>query len=405
GDFLSQARGALHKVSWGHSNPWDASQNFEYRYENPDFDRDKLALDLAYLARAGWRIYAGFLKHLKKTAAQLDQVLASPGLLQIALKLSPRAVLPAAVVYDYPWKPEKYAATFDTTKFQLCPTFSAAIDAARAGGPPLEECECFKGGCELKKMIVEIQKPGSKKTLNSLPPMICPSGFWGFRHALGLPLTLDGTDTDIPPVINFKTDLEFVACVSTDQQFVKRDPHLERLKVLKQNLKFNRDEDYDSVVIRLKSTTPHFLYFYCHGGIRKNNHPYLEIGDDDQIAPDNLIGEGISWQGPHPLVFINGCHTTSLNPEISLDFVSSFVQQNGAAGVVGTEITIFEPLAAKFAEECLSRFLGAAPYNENMPLGKAVRGARLALLQEGNPLGLVYIPYAVASLRLQETQN
>ena len=37
-----------------------------------------------------------------------------------------------------------------------------------------------------------------------------------------------------------------------------------------------------------------------------------------------------------------------------------------------------------------------------MPLGKAVRGARLALLQQGNPLGLVYIPYAVASLRLHQ---
>jgi len=406
GDFLSQARGAMHKVSWGNSNPWDADQNLYYRYERAEFDLKKLALDLAYLARAGWRIYAGFVAHLKKTAAALEQLLATPGQLQIALKLSPRTVLPAAVVYDYAWKPERFAADFDTTEWELCPTFCAAIEQARAGGPPLEECECFKGGCALKRMIADVRKPGSKKTLNSLPPMICPSGFWGYRHALGLPLTLDGTNTDIPPVIDFKNDLEFVACVSTDQDFVERDPHLRRLQALKPNLKFNRDEDYDSIVVRLKSTTPHFLYFYCHGGIRKNNHPYLKIGDDDQLAPDNLVGEGISWQGPHPLVFINGCHTTSLNPEISLDFVSSFVQQNGAAGVVGTEITIFEPLATSFAEECLSRFIGAAPHKENMPLGKAVRGARLALLQQGNPLGLVYIPYAVASLRLhQETQN
>lgn len=404
-DFLSQARGAMHKVSWGDTKPWDPEQNLNYRYERAEFDPKKLALDLAYLARAGWRIYAGFAAHLKKTAAELEQLLATPGLLQIALKLSPRAVLPAAVVYDYAWKPEKFAANFETTEWELCTTFAAAIEQARAGGPPLEECECFKGGCRLKKMIADVRKPGSRLTLNSLPPMICPSGFWGYRHALGLPLTLDGTNTDIPPVIDFKNDLEFVACVSTDEQFVQRDPHLTRLRALKPNLKFNRDEDYDSVVVRLKSTTPHFVYFYCHGGTRTNNHPYLEIGDDDQIAPENLLGEGISWQGPHPLVFINGCHTTSLNPEISLDFVSSFVQQNGAAGVVGTEITIFEPLATNFAEECLSRFIGAAPHNENMPLGKAVRGARLALLQQGNPLGLVYIPYAVASLRLHHQEN
>jgi hypothetical protein len=148
------------------------------------------------------------------------------------------------------------------------------------------------------------------------------------------------------------------------------------------------------------------LYFYCHGGIRANNdRPYLEIGESDRFGPESLLGEGILWKGPNPLVFINGCHTTSLNPEIALNFVSAFVQQSGAAGVIGTEITIFEPLAAKFAEECFARFVGAPPHNESMPIGKAVRGARLELLKAGNPLGLVYIPYAVASLRLEEAQQ
>jgi len=59
----------------------------------------------------------------------------------------------------------------------------------------------------------------------------------------------------------------------------------------------------------------------------------------------------------------------------------------------------------KFDEECLARFIGAPPHPESMPIGKAVRGARLELLKQGNPLGLVYIPYAVASLRLEKTQN
>jgi hypothetical protein len=131
-------------------------------------------------------------------------------------------------------------------------------------------------------------------------------------------------------------------------------------------------------------------------------NPYLQIGDKDELDPNNWGFEGIEWTGPNPLVFINGCHTVSLNPEVTLDFVSSFVQTSGAAGVIGTEITIFEPLAVRFAEECFKRFIGAPPHKEKMPIGKAVRGARLALLRDGNPLGLVYIPYAMASLRLQE---
>ena len=38
-------------------------------------------------------------------------------------------------------------------------------------------------------------------------------------------------------------------------------------------------------------------------------------------------------------------------------------------------------------------------------VGKAIRGARLALLKASNPLGLAYIPYALASLSLTDNQN
>src|SRR5207244_9744776 len=97
---------------------------------------------------------------------------------------------------------------------------------------------------------------------------------------------------------------------------------------------------------------------------------------------------------PRPLVFINGCQTTALEPEQAFEFVSRFVDVAGAAGVIGTEITIFEPLACAFAEECLRRFLGGAE------IGQAVRGARLAVLKAGNPLGLAYVPFVAADLRL-----
>jgi hypothetical protein len=399
--FLKQARRAMRKVSWGNEEEWDESKKWQYRYRQEVFDPAKLATDLAYLARAGWRIYAGFLAHLKTTAQSLEQIMSHSGLVQIALKLSPRAVLPASVIYDYPWKPDQYD-DFENTPFELCPTFAAAIEKAGNGGQPLEESDCFKGGCYLKSLINEITKPESTKTLLDLPAMICPSGFWGYRHAVGLPLTLDGANSEAPPVISFEGALRMIAGVSTDPNFVERDPHLNRLKVLTQTITVQRDEDYSNVVKHLKTTVPHLLYFYCHGGIRANtNLPYLEIGKNDRFGPEDLIGERILWKDIHPLVFINGCHTTSLNPEITLDFVSSFVQQGGA-GVIGTEITIFEELAVRFAEECLGRFLGAIPFGQGMPIGKAVRGARLELLRRGNPLGLVYIPFAIASLRTQQ---
>jgi hypothetical protein len=244
-------------------------------------------------------------------------------------------------------------------------------------------------------------------SIADLPPMVCPSGFWGYRHYLGMPLTLDGgTHPEAPLLISYSVEPEVIACISTDKNLVERDPHLSRLEAMKKPLGFERQKSYRSVATRLKEFTPHLLYFYCHGGVRVGNTlPYLEIGEDDSIAPEDITAEGFSWDKPSPLVFINGCHTTALDPEIALDFVSSFVQQAGAAGVIGTEITIFEQLAVSFAEECLRRFLGAPPYTEGMPIGKSVRGARLALLQQGNPLGLVYIPFAIASLRLAQSSN
>ena len=113
------------------------------------------------------------------------------------------------------------------------------------------------------------------------------------------------------------------------------------------------------------------------------------------ITPDNLRWQRIRWEAPRPLIFINGCQTTALEPEQALEFVSAFVELAGASGVIGTEITVFEPLAGAFAEECLRRFLDGAP------IGEAIRGARLALLAAANPLGLAYIPFVTASLRLR----
>jgi hypothetical protein len=63
--------------------------------------------------------------------------------------------------------------------------------------------------------------------------------------------------------------------------------------------------------------------------------------------------------------------------------------------VIGTEITVFEEFASVFAERFLERFS-----TDLKPLGDAVRLARIDLLAMGNPLGLVYIPFGLATLRL-----
>jgi hypothetical protein len=155
-------------------------------------------------------------------------------------------------------------------------------------------------------------------------------------------------------------------------------------------------DDREEAVALMKKTESQVVYFYCHGGL-SGTTPFLSVGlpSGPRLTRANLRSERIRWQKVRPLVFINGCHTTALTPEHAIDFVSGFVEVSHAAGVIGTEITIYEPIAATFAEACLYRFL-----IQRETIGEAVRGARLKMLKEGNPLGLVYIPYVMAGLKL-----
>ena len=83
-----------------------------------------------------------------------------------------------------------------------------------------------------------------------------------------------------------------------------------------------------------------------------------------------------------------------MEPKLAIAFAQAFINGLGASGVIGTEISIFEPLACAFAENCLRYFLGG------LPIGEAIRRARLVLLKQANPLGLVYVPFVIGDLRL-----
>jgi hypothetical protein len=159
-----------------------------------------------------------------------------------------------------------------------------------------------------------------------------------------------------------------------------------------------RADSRDEALQNMKRTKSEVVYFYCHGG-SADGLPFLNVGalDDDWLTATMLFQKRIRWRQKRPLVFINGCHTTNLTPEIAMDFVNAFVSTSHAAGVIGTEITIFEPLAVAFAETFFDCFL-----RRGQTLGEAVRSARLELLGQGNPLGLVYIPFALPGLRLGE---
>jgi hypothetical protein len=364
--LVRRARSSFRKAAWGSEEPW--REGFAYRYT--EATRAKLEEDLIALAIWGIRFYAAVCDRLvgERSLEELQASMLTPGYVQLAVKQSPRHLLPAALFYDYVGLED--AARID--EYDLCPAFLTALDAE----PPLELAPCFQGECPSR---------GSETT-------VCPSGFWGYRHALGIPVTLEGAP-DVPPTITYVGQPAMSVAVCTDPTFTLRAAHEEVLRRIRPDLRYAATRA-DALAL-LKEGRTHVVYFYCHGGLDQDV-PFIKVGalSERSITSVTLLNEHIRWDEPRPLVFLNGCHTTGLEPEQALEFVSALVRRAQASGVIGTEITVFEPLARAFAEDCLQRFLGGTS------LGWAVRESRLALLKAGNPLGLVYLPYALPSLQL-----
>ena len=375
-DLVRQARGGLRKISWNDEDQWQSTKT--YLYDRPrSFDEFKG--DLIALAKRGYKFYDGIIDDFTKGASQsaddLAELMLKPGNVQIALKESANLLIPASLIYDYPLD--------DGLKsHKLCAAFVKDFK----GTAPLEKTDCFNGLCP------------SRTSLDT----VCPSGFWGYRHLIGLPLSLAGAE-NAPTQIDWQGAPQLTVAVSTNLEFYQQHQKAleKQFKAKWPALGWNYAESRAATFEYMKNKAPQLVYFYCHGGL-ENNAPYIKVGPqtEDKFTRANLRAYHIRWTNPRPLVFINGCHTTAVEPEQALEFVSAFVETANASGVIGTEITVFEKLARKFAEDCLQRFVV-----EGQSIGEAIRGARLARLKEGNPLGLVYIPFVMANLKLKQSIN
>ena len=379
-NLIDRARDAFRIVTWGSPEAFNYRQH-KYLYDG-GYNEDNLKRGLVLLAREGARLYAAVNKDLVKGKTpreirnerkRLKSLMLKPGFVQLASRESSRHLLPASIMYDY---------TFDETlheeKISICPSF---LDAVQTEGIPLWESPCFQGACTTRDQL----------------DVVCPSGFWGYRHMIGFPVSIGGDLDHVVLEIPFTKAPSFTVAVYTGQDFRERDEHIASLKRLQAGLGWNYAESKADTLAFMQSASSHIVYFYCHGGIDDGGMPFLRVGSENErgLTGANLENYDIFWEETSPLVFINGCHTAALEPESAMNLVDSFVYAN-AAGIIGTEITIFEPLAVAFAEACFRYFL------DEVPIGEAIRRARLELLKQGNPLGLVYIPYVMANLVLKE---
>ena len=129
-------------------------------------------------------------------------------------------------------------------------------------------------------------------------------------------------------------------------------------------------------------------------GIERPNLDFGSRQRSDIVFPADL--DGNEWEHA-PLVFMNGCGTVGFSPSAPSEFVTKFIHGRLASAVIGTEVTVWEVLAAEAGRDFLREFLN------NQSAGEALLRVRRLLLAKYNPLGLVYTLYGSASLRLATT--
>jgi hypothetical protein len=326
--------------------------------------------DLWAMAREGAKTYLAMFPNVEDQDALAAALAAAdgPGVIQVALAEGSRAVVPWQLVYDLPILDDAF----------VCPS---VLEFGPGSAKPVPD-RC----------------PHADKH-DQPQGTLCPFGFWGFAHVL-----------EVPPS-------------STAATLAERTGQARPATVVVGLNETLRGADWDGqrqILDRLGSASvvtttvaglrqailsgADLLYFFCHGARVTGagtaiGGMALDFGAGGTLTPEDVsfwarLSPRIRWTRRRPLVVLNGCHTGERLPETLTDFASAFVQATGAAGVLATEITMEQRLAAY----AMSAFVTA--WASGVGVGEALRRMRWQLLALGNVMGLAYSPYCDADLRL-----
>lgn len=352
------------------------------------------------MARAGYRLWTticGPVAREREATGEtgsrllaLQRLMRSPGTVEFATKYSARLVVPAALFYDFDLD------TGDPDGLTVCDVALAAI----ARGADLAAEPCFRGDCPNAGPLPDRVRTTAERRV------VCPGGFWGFRHEIGLPQSVRaGTVTEPPsdpptgapgriPVAGLP---HVVVAVASE---FGANPHPRSVAGRGDGGSLPVVDERGRLLDLLRSgSAPHLVYLFCHGLVSDTGLPALRVGANSSapISPDSLAD--MFW-ATHPLVILNGCRTTAVEPRYAMNFVDVLIRDAAASGVVGTEVITHEALAASFADLLLDGWLRP---EDGIGIGAAMRRARLGLLAQGNPLGMIYVAYAAPQLRLCPT--
>lgn len=415
-DLVADVRRALHEIS---TPPREgvAPEDWPYGFGQPGQPNagtlDGLTSALEKLAIAGWAVFDAIVPGSERE--RLAEILAAPGqTIQVAHVLLEK-VIPWNCLYDRLYdENQKIDEAGHPVSHDVCLASLPDAQGKLPGGPCGSLPACPLHPDHVSAALTAGRPVPVERTV------VCPRSFWGFKHIIEIPAqqasvvagATGPTAGRRPPDIREKVlrgagSTQLLAGINEHCLLVKQ--HLSELDdVVARSAaaatwrpKVTRR---DPMLVALQSRDLDVIYFYCHarGGLADPGvkPPCLELHDLTVLAPERINATHLyhkqAWDH-YPLVILNGCGTVGFSPDALSPFVIRFVRDRGAAGVLGTEIPVWEQLATAVARDFLRRFLAGEG------AGPALLAVRRELLAERNPLGLVYTLYAPAELALQLT--
>ena len=225
------------------------------------------------------------------------------------------------------------------------------------------------------------------------PTVICPTGFWGFRYVIEQPLTATDNRNVADELLPQSSEVASggIASAYLDSTLSYAASHraaLERATTL------SLPTSYDDVIAGLRSDANDLFYFYTHHA----EEPDLGIPgmfiEGHILTASALRDLRLRWTR-YPLVVINACASGDYGLDDPLSLLHEF-RAAGAAGVITTECTVFDPLAGQLAHRMLDAFISG------QEVGPAVLKLRRELMTDNNnPLGFAYAIHALADVTVE----
>jgi hypothetical protein len=384
--LAEQLRAELESIQGQNPYRYDARLTHEQRMA-------RLEGDLTRLARCGWKVYHNlFLQDGDEQ--QWDQLpsLERPGVVTVA-RCQEGPSIPWAALYDRP--------LYDAPTLQLCGYFKQEMNRLREGEVPGFRERDGKIPC-YGAAHCPLTGPERRTT-------VCPFGFWGFTHQVEQPIQalpeIDRRPKDLAQLnqvdrLARRQNAPVQLGAGLNPRILDSAAHMTELNQLAQatGAQMALSDTRDEVLQLLLRQDVHLYYFYCHG--REQGQQFrLVFGPPEKetaVAASDLDPRYDRWAGEQrPLVILNGCETVKLTPEVMHGFLGT-LRGMGASGVVGSEIPIHAHLAMPFGRALVQAILTGSS------MGEAFLDLRRKLLEQGNPLGLVYTAHASAALHLHD---